>query len=84
MIREDFWVVAKTRGVGVSLFFSNFLNFCRHSPIMFGIFPSFTVEISQKSMEHTEATKGTSLFVFRNSENFRLKLEFLRGIYANS
>ena len=44
------------RGRGV-FFFSNFMNFCRHSPIMFGIFPSFTVEISQKSMEHTEATK---------------------------
>ena len=37
---------------------------------------------SKKNEEHTEATKGTSLFVFRNLENFRLKLEFLRrGIY---
>ena len=46
------------------LFFSKFfcLNFCSHSPVMFGIFPSFMVEISQKNMEHTEGTKGTSLF----------------------
>ena len=30
-----------------------------------------------------EATKGTSWFVFRNEENFLLKLEFLWGIWAN-
>ena len=41
--------------------------------LMFAIFPSSLVQISQTNKEHTKATKGTS-FDFRNEENFRLKL----------
>ena len=51
---------------------------------MLGILPSLMVEIIFKKMENTEATKETSLFFEIIKENYRLKLEFLRGIYANS
>ena len=59
-------VVANTRvvgvGVGVSFFPNLFVSifvillYCYFS--IFGIFPSFMAEISQKNMEHTEATKS--------------------------
>ena len=71
-------------GRGV-VFFSNFffvsifvaiLLYCYFR--IFGIFPSFMAEISQKNKEHTEATKGTSLFVFKLRE-FPTKIGVLVG-----
>ena len=46
---------------------------------MFGIFPSFMVEISLKNMEHTEATKGTSLFCFSKLREFQTEIGVFVG-----
>ena len=49
---------------------------------MFGIFPSFMVEISLKNMEHTEATKGTSLFCFSKLREFQTEIGVFVGNIA--